>query len=214
MPLRYALWKRQLLNAGAIAISYVKLIPDWFRLGKADLVLDCGANIGLITRYLATTGAHIIAFEPDPRAFALLKKRCGHLPNVTLRNEGVWNKQDLLPLFDHADGKEEEAAFTVGSSLIAEKKNIDLSRSRQVPLIDLIQFIQTQPKRISLIKLDVEGAEIAILQKIIREKAWTHFDRMYVETHETKIPEQGPALQAIRSELKANQVTHIKLNWV
>lgn len=214
MPFRYALWKRQLLNAGAIAISYFKLIPDWFRLGKGDLVLDCGANVGLITRYLATTGAQIIAFEPDPRAFARLQKRCGHLPNVTLRNEGVWDKQDVLPLFDHAEGQDEETAFTVGSSLITAKKNIDTNRSRQVPLIDLIQFLKEQPKKVSLIKLDVEGAEIAILQKLIREKAWDRFDRMYVETHETKIPEQIPALQAIKNDLATNQVTHIKLNWI
>ncbi len=213
MPFRFALWKRQLLNAGAIAISYVKLIPDWFRLKKGDLVLDCGANVGLITRYLASTGAHIIAFEPDPRAFTQLQKRCGHLKNVTLRNEGVWDKQDVLPLFDHAEGKE-EAAFTVGSSLIVEKRNIDRSRSRAVQLIDLIQFIEDQPQQIALIKLDVEGAEIAILQKIIREKAWNRFDRMYVETHETKIPEQVPALNEIRTALETHQIKHIKLNWV
>lgn len=213
MPFRFALWKRQLLNAGAIAISYVKLIPDWFRLKKGDLVLDCGANVGRITRYLASTGAHIIAFEPDPRAFTQLQKRCGHLKNVTLRNEGVWDKQDVLPLFDHADGKE-EAAFTVGSSLIVEKRNIDRSRSRPVQLIDLIEFIQDQPQQIALIKLDVEGAEINILQKIIREKAWNRFDRMYVETHETKIPEQVPALNVIRTALETHQIKHIKLNWV
>ena len=213
MPFRFALWKRQLLNAGAIAISYVKLIPDWFRLKKGDLVLDCGANVGRITRYLASTGAHIIAFEPDPRAFTQLQKRCGHLKNVTLRNEGVWDKQDVLPLFDHADGKE-EAAFTVGSSLIVEKRNIDRSRSRPVQLIDLIEFIQNQPQQIALIKLDVEGAEINILQKIIREKAWNRFDRMYVETHETKIPEQVPALNEIRTALETHQIKHIKLNWV
>ncbi|MFM7671162.1 MAG: FkbM family methyltransferase [Bacteroidota bacterium] len=212
--MRLALQKRKILNAGAIGISYVKLIPDWFRLMKGDLVLDCGANVGLITRYLSTTGANVIAFEPDPRAFALLQKRCAHLPNVTLYNEGVWDKQDSLPLFDHAEGLESDTAFTVGSSLISQKKNVDTNRSRQVPLIDLVAYLRSLPKRVSLIKLDVEGAEIAILKKILAEKAWDLFDRMYVETHETKIPEQIPELEQIKKQLAEHQITHIKLNWV
>ena len=214
MSLRFSLLKRQLLNAGAIWISYAKLIPDWFRLGKNDLVLDCGANVGYITRFLASTGAQIIAFEPDPRAFAQLQKRCGHLPNVTLRNEGVWDKSDTLPLFDHAEGQEDETAFTVGSSLISQKNNIDPNKSRLVNLIDLIEFLREQPRNVSLIKLDVEGAEIAILQKIVSENAWHLFDRMYVETHETKIPAQIPALADIRATLQKERIRHIKLNWI
>ena len=214
MSFRFSLLKRQFLNAGAIGISYFKLIPDWFRLGKNDLVLDCGANVGYITQFLATTGAQIIAFEPDPRAFIRLQKRCGHLKNVTLRNEGVWDKDDVLPLFDHAEGMEDETAFTVGSSLIAAKKNIDTGRSREVKLIDLIEFLKRTPKRVSLIKLDVEGAEIAILEKILQEKAWGLFDRLYVETHETKIPEQLPALEKIKASIEREGIDHIKLNWV
>jgi FkbM family methyltransferase len=214
MSFRFSLLKRQFLNAGAIGISYFKLIPDWFRLGKNDLVLDCGANVGYITRFLATTGAQIIAFEPDPRAFSQLQKRCGHLKNVTLRNEGVWDKADVLPLFDHAEGMEDETAFTVGSSLIAAKKNIDTGRSREVKLIDLIEFLKRTQKRVSLIKLDVEGAEIAILEKILQEKAWGLFDRLYVETHETKIPEQLPALEKIKASIEREGIDHIKLNWV
>ncbi len=214
MSFRFSLLKRLLLNAGAIGISYVKLLPDWFRLRKGDLVLDCGANVGLITRFLATTGAHIIAFEPDPRAFKKLEQRCGHLPNVTLRNEGVWDKEDTLPLFDHAEGHSDETAFTVGSSLIAEKNNINKGRSRLVRLIDLIEFLQAQSLKPKLIKLDVEGAEVAILEKILSEKAWNLFECMYVETHETKIPEQIPALNRIREKLTQEKIHHIKLNWI
>ncbi|MBM3432731.1 MAG: FkbM family methyltransferase [Bacteroidetes bacterium] len=214
MPIRLALLKRKLLNTGAIAISYVKLIPDWLRLRKGDVVLDCGANVGLITRLLATTGATIIAFEPDPRAFKVLQRRCGHLSNVQLRNEGVWNQEATLPLFDHAQGSEEDTAFTVGSSLIAQKTNVDATKSRPVKLIDLIAFLRSQPNPVSLIKLDVEGAEIAILEKILAENAWDLFGRMYVETHETKIPEQVPALEKIRAQLRSNRIDHIKMNWI
>jgi hypothetical protein len=37
---------------------------------------------------------------------------------------------------------------------------------------------------------------------------------MYVETHETKIPEQKDDLERIKSQLKEKGISNIKLNWV
>ena len=49
-------------------------------------VLDIGANIGIYTRFLAElTGptGRVIAFEPESRNFALLKRAVAELPQVT-----------------------------------------------------------------------------------------------------------------------------------
>jgi FkbM family methyltransferase len=133
-------------------------------------------------------------------------------------NDEELDSEVSMAMYDSSIGKsegmEDETAFTVGSSLIAAKKNIDTGRSREVNLIDLIEFLRSNPKRVSLIKLDVEGAEIAILEKILQEKAWGLFDRLYVETHETKIPEQLPALEKIKASIEREGIDHIKLNWV
>jgi FkbM family methyltransferase len=209
-----ALQKRRILNAGAIGISYVKLIPDWFRLGKNSLVIDCGANVGYISTMLASTGATVIAFEPDPVAFEKLQQRCGNKKNITLIQKGVWDKNTILHLYAHKNSSGKETSYTVGSSIIADKRNIDISKTQTIEVVDLVTFIQQLNKKVDLVKLDVEGAEIEILKKIIATESWQLFDRMYVETHETKIPSHVEELQAIKKELAEKGITNIKLNWI
>jgi len=93
-----ALLKGKILNAGAIGISYIKLLPDWFRLGKNSIVIDCGANVGYISKMLASTGATVIAFEPDPIAFEKLQQRCRFSKNITLIKKGVWDKDTVIKI--------------------------------------------------------------------------------------------------------------------
>ena len=206
--------KRKVLNTGALCISYLKLIPDLFKLGKKSLVLDCGANVGHITKLLASTGAAVISFEPDPIAFKQLLKRCGRKKRVSLIQKGVWNQNAIMQLYTLKESKGDEVSFTVGSSIVSGKKNIDLHQAQTIEVIDLVAFMQQQKRKIDLVKLDVEGAEIEILKQILSTKTWHLFDRMYVETHETKIPAQVKELAFIKAQLKENGIRHIKLNWI
>ena len=102
----------------------------------------------------------------------------------------------------------------MGSSIIAEKINVRTEGGRSIEVIDLVAFIQAQNRKIDLIKLDVEGAEIEILHRIIATKTWNLFEKMYVETHETKIPSQKKDLEIIRKQLLQNNITNIKLDWI
>lgn len=212
--MRTALLKRKILNAGALWISYIRLIPWLFRLNKDSIVLDCGANIGGITLYLSVTGASIYAFEPDPVAFKILTERCRNKKNITCINKGVWDKDASIKLFRHHEMKDDEASFTTGSSIIADKKNVDAGSSYEIKVIDMVNFILQLNKKIALVKLDVEGAEIEILKKIIADKVFTLFRIMYVETHETKITGQAEELKAIKKQMKEKGISNIKLNWI
>ena len=212
--MKTALLKRKILNAGALWISHIKLIPDWFKLGKKSLVLDCGANVGHISKLFASTGATVISFEPDPIAFKELTERCGLKKNITLIQKGVWDKNTNIQLFAHVESNGNEASYTVGSSIVAEKINVSTEKGQSIEVIDLVEFMQQQTQKIDLIKLDVEGAEIEILHRILATGSWNLFDRMYVETHETKIPSQVEQLQKIKEEIKEKGITNIKLNWI
>lgn len=208
------LLKRTVLNKGALWLSYLKLVPILKNTGKDDLVLDCGANVGDITKKFADTGARVYAFEPDPVAFRILQNRFKNTANVTLINKGVWDRNTHLSLYTHKDGNEDEAAYTVSSSIIGHKVNIDAAKSHTIEVIDLTEFIEGLGRRVSTIKLDVEGAETEILKKVIQKETYRLFDAMYVETHETKIPGQKAELDGIRTDLKQKKINNIKLNWL
>ena len=212
--MRTALIKRKILNAGALWISYIRLIPWLFRLNKDSIVLDCGANIGSITSYLSVTGATIYAFEPDLVAFKILSERCSNKKNITCINKGVWDKDASIKLYRHHEMKYNEASFTTGSSIVANKKNVDIVSSYEIKVIDLVNFIRQLNKKVDLVKVDIEGAETEILKKIITEDAYSLFNTMYVETHETKIPGQAEELNTIKQQMKEKGIINIKLNWI
>jgi len=212
--MRTALIKRKILNAGALLISYVKLFPWLFRLNKQSIVIDCGANTGRISGFLSLTGATIYAFEPDPIAFEILSKRLGNKKNVQCINKAVWDRNTTLLLYRHTEMENKEDAFTVSSSIVESKKNVTTDRPIEIEAINLIEFIQVLNKVVDLIKVDIEGAETEILQSIIQRDAHTLFKKMYVETHETKIPGQKEQIEKIKQQMQVKGITNIKLNWL
>ena len=212
--MRVALIKRKFLNTVAIWLSYFKLFPWLFRLNKNSIVIDCGANVGRITSYLSLTGAKIYAFEPDPVAFKILNQRCKKKINVDSINKGVWHKDAVVQLYRHKEMREEETSFTIGSSIVNAKKNVDSGSFTEIEVIDLLNYIRQLNRKVDLVKVDIEGAEIEILKKIIAEDAHTLFKIMFVETHETKIPGQRADLINIKQQLKKKGITNIKLNWI
>jgi len=211
--MKFRLLKQIVLNKGALWLSYLKLIPIVRKLNKDSMVIDCGANVGNITKKFAATGATVHAFEPDPIAFSILKKRFQSFPNVILHNQGVWDKETDLNFFSHKN-QSEEPAYTVSSSIIINKKNIDREKKREIHVIDLCDFIVKLGKKINLIKLDIEGAEIAILKKILEKETYKLFDQMFVETHEKKIPGQTEEIEQIKLLMEKKRVSNIKLNWL
>ena len=61
---------------------------DGLGLGRGDLAIDCGANVGHVTAALARTGAEVHAFEPNPQAFsALVELHDRHIPELQPENQ-------------------------------------------------------------------------------------------------------------------------------
>lgn len=207
--------KRSLLNQGAYWISWVRLRSLLRTLDAGSLVIDCGANVGDISALFLKTGASVIAFEPDPTAYEILSNRFQGVPNFTLHRKAVSDHDGQASFYFHQRRNDSKApAFTVSSTLVAEKQNINTSQSISVDLIDLSAFLTSLGRKVDILKMDVEGAEICILKKMLADNSFELVGRMLVETHETKIPGHRQEVAALRQELQARGIRNIWLNWI
>jgi len=123
---------------------------------KGDVVIDVGANIGYFTllysRLVGEKGK-VIAFEPEPKNFELLKKNIeiNNYDNVIIEQKAVSDSNGTLNLF-LADNMANHKIYQLSESY---DKSIPIE---SVILDDYLKEHNLTDK-INFIKIDVEGAE-------------------------------------------------------
>lgn len=125
-------------------------------LRATDVVVDVGANIGAWSLIAATKSPQgtIIAFEPTPVANKLRANlRLNNFTNVEVRSEVVSNKDGFEQF---SIPKESEI-----SHITTSKKG---SRKLKAMTLDTLIAQHHQIKKIDFLKIDVEGAEMKVLQ--------------------------------------------------
>jgi FkbM family methyltransferase len=140
---------------------YEPLTTNLFRkeINKGDIVLDIGAHIGyytLISAGLVGEEGKVFAFEPAPDNFALLRKNIGinGYKNVVVSQKAVSNKCSRTKLFLNE--------HDTGSDSICEPA--DAGKSVEVDVTTLDEFFRDYDGNINFIKMDVEGAEPAVIE--------------------------------------------------
>jgi FkbM family methyltransferase len=127
-------------------------------LRKGDLFVDVGANVGSYTVLSAAgIGANCIAFEPDPDAYAWLRKNIGLndvRKNAEARQEAISAKSGTLLLTVNFGPRN----HIVRSSLGAEMNS---SMAREVNSITLDDALRSRSP--IMLKVDVEGFESEVL---------------------------------------------------
>lgn len=175
-----------------------------------QIFLDCGANVGDASALLLKQGVTVHAFEPDPMAAERLSARFGSNPNFTLHRVavGAWPRRASLYRMQDA-----EIGDTEASSLI-DRGNEFHGTSVDVEVIDLFSFVDALGRKIETLKLDIEGAEIELLERMLDEKRWRQFDLVLVETHERFSDDLDDRLRVIRERIASNKIDNIDLTWV
>lgn len=122
---------------------------------SGDVVLDCGANVGVFTRKALQLGAaKVIAIEPAPENLECLRRNFKDEiadGRVVIYPKGVWNKDDELEL--NIDPKNSAA-----DSFVIHQ---DGTHSRvKVPLTTIDKMVaELNLPKVNFIKMDIEGAE-------------------------------------------------------
>lgn len=211
-----ALIRRQKRNLRkAWAEGYLTGICSMLRPG--DLAVDCGANMGVVTAQLAATGAEVLAFEPDPSAFATLTERFGAMPNVRLVNAAVGAASGTVRLMRSQNYEANPVGASVKSTILDGGRGIDAENSVEVELIDFPALLRDRAAQggIAFVKMDIEGAELDILEVMDRDGLFAHVRCLVAETHERKFRALRPRYRALRAAVAERYApTHVNLDWI
>jgi FkbM family methyltransferase len=139
-------------------------------------ILDCGSNIGMSIVFFKALypKAKIIGFEPEESTYALLEKNIASndFKEVQLHQVALGMEDATISFFVDPETPGSLAMSTIRSRLL--KKEIVVRQRKLSTYID---------REVDLLKLDVEGAELAVLQDLVSTGTITRINQMIVEYH-------------------------------
>jgi FkbM family methyltransferase len=180
---------------------------------RGDVVLDCGANVGVFVREALADGAKlVVAIEPAPENVECLRRNfVAETANgtVVIVPQGVWDRDDVLIM--HIDASNSARNSVVGrfGPALAEVK---------VPLTTIDKLVaQLKLEKVDFIKMDIEGAESAALAGA-KDTLNKHHPRMaiameHLESDPVRIPQivyaEAPSYQ-IKCGDCIDQITRVR----
>ena len=163
---------------------------------EGNTILDLGANLGyytLLAAKLVGKNGKVFAFEPEPRNYNLLLKNIAlnEYENVVPMQKAISDKAGVVKLFLDT---EDSGSHTIRH--IGENKEFI-----EVPAVALDEFFADKGLSIDVIKMDIEGAEIAAftgMDRIIRENENL---KMFIEFYPSLIKEAGQSPEEFVNKL-------------
>ncbi|MDR3350474.1 MAG: FkbM family methyltransferase [Prevotellaceae bacterium] len=158
-----------------------------------EIIFDCGANIGLATIFYANRfpNAKIIAVEPEPANFELLKKNTAPYPNIRLYQAGLWNKPASLKI--------EDQGYGAWGFMVSEAPEGSPGAIKAVSIPELMR--QQVFEKIDILKIDIEGSEKELFES--GYDAWLpKVKTLIIELHDRM--REGAALSFFKALTKYN----------
>jgi FkbM family methyltransferase len=143
LPYNLAEQERKIYGTGELAVR------------AGDVVLDCGANVGVYVREALDAGAKlVVAIEPAPENLECLRRNfTAELAagRVVIYPKGVWDKDDWLVL-------NVDPTNSAADSFVMHPEGA--SGRLRLPLTTIDKLVaELKLERVDYIKMDIEGAE-------------------------------------------------------
>lgn len=145
---------------------------------NVNLVLDCGANAGYSAAYFLSRypSCEVIAVEPDPANYRILQFNAAPYRNrVSTMRAAIWSHPTQLAL---------NSAYRDGGEWSRQVQPPTQQTTGNVPAVDIgTIFRNSRHSRISIVKMDIEGAEAVVFSGSHTE--WIDFvDCIVIELHD------------------------------
>jgi FkbM family methyltransferase len=143
---------------------------------KVPRIIDCGSNIGMSVIYfkMLYPEADIVAFEPGEEAFVCLDSNIknNRLSSVTAHRTALSNREGEIDFYCDQD--------KAGSLIMSTNPARMSKQKRVVKVTRLSNYID---RTVDFLKMDVEGAEMEIMEDLRREDKLKHIRQMAIEYH-------------------------------
>jgi FkbM family methyltransferase len=162
-------------------------IIQHFKPVDGDTVIDVGANVGrytILSSKIVGSRGRVIAIEPDPNAFHLLKKNIelNKCANVTAINCAAYSEDlESLRLFCPLRDCGTSIYNTVMEERTSTEKFIDVPAAKLDSIVQ--QDIALFEHKINWIKIDVEGAEFEVLKGAEKILSKSNYISVLIEVH-------------------------------
>lgn len=169
MPLHRVMYRLALRGMGVMNsendfISGERFILRLLSRSQPKLIVDVGANEGQFAALcLQNTQAKVISFEPHPVTFDKLQKRHSKEPRWMGIDKALGRESGAFKLYDHAGGEgTQHASLQEG---VFESVYNATPEAIDVGVLTLDEFAKKHGiDHISLLKIDVEGFELAVIE--------------------------------------------------
>jgi FkbM family methyltransferase len=131
--------------------------------------------------------SEVWAFEPDPTAFSALQQNVAsnHLANVSIHNIALWEADGNLELFVPGKSSGNLVASVSAARRVGVPVNVRCAR--------LSSFVE---REVDFLKLDVEGAELHVIQDLAESGKLRLIRQMVIEYHHN-IPSEPAAMSRL-----------------
>lgn len=156
------------------------------------LFIDLGANLGQgycwFKKFFNTPNVSFELFEPNPNCVEKLREldevKSGE---VTLHPVGVGAKEGLFDFFglDDAEGGKHSQGGSIVQEHNSDRYNSSTDKSIRVRIINFSSYLAEKSAKYDRIicKMDIEGAEVELLESLLKEKTADLISVLYVEFH-------------------------------
>lgn len=175
-------WRIEYIDGYTLALmwelQFLKKYNDFYTSKPNPYILDCGSNIGVsVLRYKELyPECKITAFEPDPKIHNVLLNNIHHnsLQDVETLQAGLWSETGSQEFLSFKNSDSQSGHINMDNP----EDNQTISNRIHVDTVWLGDYLQTP---IDFLKLDVEGAELIVLESC--KHLLSNVKQMMVEVH-------------------------------
>jgi FkbM family methyltransferase len=135
---------------------------EWFltALNRGGTIVDVGANVGGYSVKACTMGAKVIAVEPDPDNYCVLKLNLGlnRCTNAHVLNIAAGSREEVCKLYKSGDER------SVGYTLQQGEGTREVKCDIEVKPLDVAIPPLLSDEWVQLLKVDVEGLEVEVIE--------------------------------------------------